>query len=293
MKPIHILWLASLCLTACAREQNEHTSEVEPATEVTLTHPVHGHILQETIFSATTVYQNKTSLSAPVSSFITEVRVKPGTRVKAGQLLYRLESKEQRALGHDGKDIEIKAGQDGIILDVLAQTESYVSEGTTLCVLADAGSLVFEINVPYEQREQAQAGSHCTLELPDGTCLMATVQSPLATMHIVSQSERVVAVANAPFLPEGLNVKAVFTSRSTSREVMLLPKTAVQSDETLTAHWIMLLADDSTAVKIPVTIGCSTADSIEILSPILSSQDRIIRTGGYGLKDKARVTMNQ
>lgn len=84
MKPIHILWLASLCLTACAREQNEHTSEAEPATEVTLTHPVHGHILQETIFSATAVYQNKTSLSAPVSSFITEVRVKPGTRVKAG-----------------------------------------------------------------------------------------------------------------------------------------------------------------------------------------------------------------
>ena len=222
-----------------------------------------------------------------------ETRVKPGTRVQAGQVLYRLQSKEQHALRNNGKEIEIKAERDGIVLDVQAQPGSYALEGTVFCTLVEAASLVFEINVPYEQRTVAKAGNHCTLELPDGTRLTATVQSPLAVMNTASQSERVVAIADAPFLPEGMNVKAVFTSRSTSEGITVLPKSAVQSDETLTDHWVMQLATDSTAVKVPVNIGNCTADSIEILSPSLSSQDCIIATGGYGLEDKARVTVIQ
>lgn len=74
---------------------------------------------------------------------------------------------------------------------------------------------------------------------------------------------------------------------------MLLPKSAVHSDETLKEYWIMRLSDDSTAVMVPVKTGFSTADSIEILSPALSPQDRIILTGGYGLADGARITVSR
>lgn len=111
---------------------------------------------------------------------------------------------------------------------VQAQAGDYLTEGTTLCTLADSESLVFEINVPYEQRKYARSGSRCTLELPDGTRLRATVQAPLATMDEVSQSEKVIATAaDAPFLPEGMNVKAVFTSATPTEAVLLLPKSAV------------------------------------------------------------------
>lgn len=90
-----------------------------------------------------------------------------------------------------------------------------------------------------------------------------------------------------------MNVKAVFTSRSVSGSVTVLPKSAVQSDEAQTEHWVMRLTNDSTAVKVPVSVGNSTTDSIEILSPTFSPKDRIIATGGYGLEDKARVTVIQ
>lgn len=46
-----------------------------------------------------------------------------------------------------------------------------------------------------------------------------------------------------------MNVKAVFISGSTTDSAMLLPKSAVQSDETLTSYWVMKLIDDSTAIK--------------------------------------------
>lgn len=242
---------------------------------------------------ATSVYQNKATVSAPVPSFVTDVLVKPGTRVRAGEVLYRLESKEQHALGTAGKAIEIKAAHAGTVLDAPAQEGCYAPEGSVLCTIAEAGSLAFEINVPYGQKKHAGYGKGCILELPDGTRLNATVKYPLATMDKFTQSEKVIAFASVPFLPEGMNVKAIFLSEDAPGTVMLLPKSAVHSDETLKEYWIMRLSDDSTAVMVPVKTGFSTADSIEILSPALSPQDRIILTGGYGLADGARITVSR
>ena len=212
-----------------------------------------------------------------------------GKRVKAGELLYRLESKEQHALGQHSTPIEIRAARPGILIDVQAQTGSYVTEGMALCTTAEAGSLVFEINVPYEQLEPVQGGSRCILELPDGKRFRAAMQATLATMDEVSQSEKI--VATAPFLPEGMNVKAVFISASTTDSAMLLPKSAVQSDETLTSYCVMKLIDDSTAIKVPVEAGNSTADSIEVRGR-LTPADRIILTGGYALPDSSKIIIS-
>ena len=113
-------------------------------------------------------------------------------------------------------------------------------------------------------------------------------------MDIASQSEQIIARAKASFLPEGLNVKALFTTNSTSASKdMVLPKSAVQSDETLTEHWIMKLSADSTAVKVPVEVVRSNAAEVEIKSGTVSLQDNIILTGGYGLEEGARVTTNK
>lgn len=294
MKYQIVLLSLIVSLSGCGQRDasNGNIRKEMPGTAVTLTHAAFGRIEKEVIFSATTVYQNKSVVGAPIPAFITEALVQPGSRVKAGETLYRVESKEQHALGNGSYAvIPIKAERDGIVLDVQQQAGSYVTEGTVLCTVAEIESLVFEIHVPYEQQRYAHRGSKCRLELPDGTRLAATVQAPLATMNTASQSERVIARAKAPFLPEGMNVKAVFSESDSSSEGMILPKSAVQSDETLTKYWVMKLADDSTAVRVPVAIGNSDASEIEIESDALSPQDRIILTGGYGLEEGARVVV--
>ena len=296
MKYQIILLSLIVSLSGCGQREasNGNIREEEPKTAVTLTHAAFGRIEKEIIFSATTVYQNKSVVGAPIPAFITEALVRPGSRVKAGETLYRIESKEQHALGNGSHAvIPIKAERDGIVLDVQQQAGSYVTEGTVLCSVAEIESLVFEIHVPYEQQRYAHSGSKCMLELPDGTRLAATVHTSLATMNTVSQSERVIARAKAPFLPEGMNVKAVFSVSDSSSERMILPKSTVQSNETLTEYWVMKLADDSTAVREPVAIGNSNASEIEIESDALSPQDRIILTGGYGLEDGAKVVVTK
>ncbi len=296
MKYQIVLLSLIVSLSGCGQRSasNGNIQEEKPGTAVTLTHATFGKIEKEIILSAITTYQNKSMVCAPIPAFITEVLVQPGSRVKAGETLYRIESKEQHALRESARVvIPIKAERDGIVLNVLQQAGSYVTEGTLLCSVAEAGSLIFEINVPYEQQRYAHNGSKCMLELPDGTRLTATVHAPLATMNTVSQSERIVARAKAPFLPEGMNVKAVFTENDSSPKGLILPKSAVQSDETLTQHWVMKLADDSTAVRVPVEVGNSNVSEIEIRSDALSPQDRIILTGGYGLEDGAKVVVTK
>ena len=235
-------------------------------------------------------------MAAPIPGFIIEAFVQPGTRVGAGELLYKLESKEHHALGTEGEGgiVPIRATRGGVVLDVQQQAGSYVTEGSTLCTIADARSLVFAINVPYEQRRYVRKGNICSLLLPDDTRLKATIQSPLATMDVASQSEQVIARARAPFLPEGLNVKALFTvSCSVDRSGMILQKSAVQSDDTMTTFWVMALKNDSTAVKVPVTVVRSNATEVEIASGSVTPQDRIVLTGGYGLENGARVIISK
>lgn len=296
MKYQIVLLSLIVSLSGCGQRDasNGNIRKEMSGTAVTLTHAAFGRIEKEVIFSATTVYQNKSVVGAPIPAFITEALVQPGSRVKAGETLYRIESKEQHALGNGSHAvIPVKAERDGIVLDVQQQAGSYVTEGTVLCTVAEIESLVFEIHVPYEQQRYAHRGSKCRLELPDGTRLAATVQAPLATMNTASQSERVIARAKAPFLPEGMHVKAVFSESGSSSEGMILPKSAVQSDETLTKYWVMKLSDDSTAVRVPVAVGNSNASEIEIESDALSPQDRIILTGGYGLEEGARVVVTK
>ena len=70
---------------------------------------------------------------------------------------------------------------------------------------------------------------------------------------------------------------------------MTLPKAAVLSDEVQNQFWIMKMINDSIAVKVPVKKGMETNDNVEIVSPPLSSTDKILLTGNYGLPDTAKV----
>lgn len=283
----------AICLVACNQNAEVGSAASEPSTAVTLTRVSYGNIRNDMVLSATTAYLNKSVVAAPIAGYVVKVHVRTGDRVKAGQPLFDLESKEQHALASPGmRPITIRAGEDGVVLDVRQQADNYAAEGTALCSLAEENSFVFLLNVPYEQSAHAVAGKACTLVLPDDTRLAATIGRALAVMNAESQSRPVMAYADAPFLPEGMSVKALLPVDETAEQMMILPKRAVQSDETLTGHWVMKLLNDSTAVKVPVEIGDSNADSVEVRGD-LTPDDRIVLTGGYALADSSRIVIHE
>jgi len=93
-------------------------------------------------------------------------------------------------------------------------------------------------------------------------------------------------------IPENLIAK-VRIARTIRNNTVSLPRPAVLTNETQSEFWIMKMTDSSTAVKVPVKKGIETGDRVEILSPPLTPNDKILLSGNYGLPDTAKVIINQ
>ena len=72
MKYQIVLLLLIVSLGGCGQRgtSNGNMQEEKPGTAVTLTHTAFGKIEKEIILSATTMYQNKSVVSAPIPAFI-------------------------------------------------------------------------------------------------------------------------------------------------------------------------------------------------------------------------------
>ena len=55
----------------------------------------------------------------------------------------------------------------------------------------------------------------------------------------------------------------------------------------------MKMINDSVAVKVPVQKGIENGDHVQILSPTMFAEDRILLTGNYGLSDTAKVIIEK
>src|SRR5574344_1027652 len=217
-KEIIILAASAFLLLSCSSNKTD-TSNIKSHAAVTITRICYGTIPNEIQLTGTTVYEDKSTITAPIQAYISNAYIQPGSRVSRNKILYILESKQPRALGNDTSIptsgyIPLKASSSGVVTSVMQQTGSYVPEGTPLCTIANLNSMVFELNVPYEQHRYVSPGKHCVIVLPDNTHLDATIGTSLASMNINSQVQQIVARAKAPFLPEGMTVKVIINTGS-------------------------------------------------------------------------------
>jgi multidrug efflux pump subunit AcrA (membrane-fusion protein) len=300
MKRIAIPFL--LLLAACHGGAPADEAGPAPRAQVQAVQVSTQNLTQYRTFPATSVYPRKSIVTAPVAGYVTGVKVRLGDRVTAGQLLFTLETKERRALGNSIQRIDpslkgfglvtVKAPSPGIISVLsIQQPGDYLLEGAALCTVAESSQLVFQLNLPYEYHALAQGRPACTIVLPDSTRLAGTVQAPLASVS-PGQSEIYLVKPDQPpgVIPENLIVQVRLT-QTKQPNAQTLPATCVLADETLHDFWVMKLVNDSTAVKVPVTLGVQNPDEIEIKSPIFGPNDRILSTGNYGLADTAKVKL--
>jgi hypothetical protein len=293
-----------LALSACNKSTPPDEHPIAARVTVETTGLQYGTISDELTFFANTLYLRRNVVTAPIPAFITKVMVRLGETVKQGQILYQLETKERRAMGNQQVSadsslsafgmIVVRASASGIISTLdKQQLGDYVLEGTQLCTIAENGALAFSVNVPYEFTEYAKAGMKCILELPDSTRYPATFTAPLTTMNPLAQTQSILAKSEAHiFLPENLIVK-IMVNKSTGAKHQVLPRTSILSDEMLKNFWVMKLANDTMAVKVPVTLGNRNHQQVEVLSPTFNAKDQFLVSGNYGLPDTAYVKINQ
>jgi biotin carboxyl carrier protein len=295
--------LVLLTLISCS-SNNKPTEETvsKVTTPVTVTSVTTGSISKVINLTATSSYLKKNMVRSSSTGYITKTYDTIGDFVKAGNPLFLVKTKEAEALSNFNKinpeftfsgDLTIKAPTSGIITEMTKQTNDYVADGDQLCVIAEQSSLVFLLNVPFEQNKHAQPGTKCEILLPDSTHIQGTITSKLSALDAVSQTQSFIVKPHTNMqLPENLTA-FVQLSESTSANTQVTDKNCVLTDETMENFWVMKLINDSVAVKIPVKTGIVTDKQVEIISPVFDKNDRLLNAGNYGLPDTARINIIQ
>lgn len=303
MRCLFFLLVAVLPL-ACQPAAEAPEAELTPHAQVSVSKVSIKAMSEQVHLTASSVYLQRNVITAPVPAFITGVFIKLGDHVKKGMLLYTLETKERRAIGNqqissdttlsDFGRLVVRAPADGVISTLdKQQTGDYVLEGNPLCTIAESGNLAFQLNVPYEYHQYVTTHTLCTITLPDKRSFPAEITTPLSAMNTLAQTETYLVKPSAPvYLPENLIATVSLNTRH-KNDAQVVPRSAVQADETLEHFWVMKLINDSIAVRTAVQTGMQNDEQVEIVSPVFSGTDRIISSGAYGLADTAFINIQQ
>ncbi len=304
MKIAYIITFVLLVLVACKSKTPEAAApEPDDRTPVTITSPETGLLEEYLDLNATSTFQIKNLVKSNANGYLQTVNIRPGTFVQRGQVLFVVKTKEAANLGNVLTELDsslhfsglnsIRATTSGYVTQLNYQTGDYVQDGEQLASIADRSSFAFLLDLPFELRSYLTGNRKVQLQLPDASKLTGTISTSLPTVDLVAQTQSIIIrVDGQQNLPENL-IATVHLLKTARRNAVSLPKTAILTDETQSEFWIMQMQDDTVAIKVPIKKGLETTDRVEILSPLLHANDRILLTGNYGLPDTARVVISQ
>ena len=297
-KSIFFLILIPVCFVSC-KKNIVAEKVIDASIPVTITTIDTIGIENYIELNATATYLVKNSIKANTTGYLSSVNVAINDFVNNGAILFSIKTRESKVLGNTinkidptlsfGGAIKVRSNTSGVVTMINVQQGDYVQDGDPLLTINDSNSFALVLSMPFELKKYVAVGEHLNVTLPDGSSRVATVQKFSPNVDATSQTQDVVLKMNGnQDIPENLIVKVRINKTANSQRISL-PKAAVLSDETETNFWIMKLINSNTAIKTPIVKGIQTEDRIEIISPVLTSQDKILVTGNYGVGDTIQV----
>lgn len=297
-KSILFFIVIALFFISC-KNNNEAEKVIDASVPVTLTTIDTSSIQSFIDLNATATYLVKNVIKANATGYLNSVNVVSNDYVSKGAALFSIKTREAKVLGNTinkidpslnfGGAIKVRANINGFVTSVNVQQGDYVQDGDPLVSINDSNSFAIVLSLPYEFKKYVSINEELTVILPDSTLVKAKVQKYMPSVDATSQTQSVILkVIGKHDIPENLIVKVRINKSSNSKTVSL-PKAAVLSNETETDFWIMKMINNNTAIKIPIKKGVETPDKVEILTPILTAEDKILLSGNYGVADTIKV----
>ena len=295
--------IALSSILACKNNVKEDTAEATAVigTPVTLTSPLTGNMKEEVELNAVSAFLLKTNVKSNTNGYLQIVNASLGKLVHKGDDLFVIKTKEASVLENSTHNmdsslhfkgvIHVKAPGTGYITQINYQAGDYVQDGEVIATITDTKSFVFLLDLPYELKPYLSSNKQIQLKLPDASSLNGIIESPLPTVDPVAQTQRyIIRVNNSQNIPENLIAKVSLVKQAKSNTISVA-KEAVLSNEIQTEFWIMKLLDSNTAIRVDIKKGIENNNSVEVMEPKLSVNDKIVLTGHYGLSDTAKVVI--
>ena len=297
-----ILMIVCFFISSCKKADEPVEEKGARGIEVVAGNPVSRKMIEYITLNGNTIYQKQEIVRGTFPGFIDKSYKNVGDRVKQGDLLFMIKTKEADAAGNVSATstdkpfnglVKINARTDGVMIELDHQTGDYIADGEQLAIVVDPASLRIALEVPYANAKSVSASTAYVIQLPDGKDFGAHVSQTVPSMDPANQTMRYILVPNTVLnLPANLNVGVKIPSK-VSESAVALPASAIMTNETQTEFWIMKIINDSTAIKLPVSRGIESDSMVQITEPALSLTDKFVLQGAFGLPDTASVAIQR
>jgi len=177
----------------------------------------------------------------------------------------------------------------GVVADRSVYPGEMPPSGTPIISIIDISQIVARANVPVKEASSVHVGRPARITGPDGDLAgKVTVVSPSVDPNTTTVEVWVQVANPGERLKPGGTVRVAIIAE-TIQNTMVVPATALlNSDEG--GQKVMVVTKDSVAHERKVSVGVRQGDRLQILSG-LQEGDQVVTSGGLGLEDKAKVTI--
>ncbi len=185
----------------------------------------------------------------------------------------------------------ITAPISGVVADRSVYPGEMAASGTPLISIIDVSQVVARANVPVKDAMFIKVGRPARLTGPDGDIPgTVTVVSPAVDPTTTTVQVWVKADNPEEKLKPGATIRVAIIAE-TIQDTMVVPATALlNGDEG--GQKVMVIDKDSVAHEHMVSVGVRQGDRVQIVSGV-SEGDQVVTSGGLGLDDKAKVTIQK
>jgi biotin carboxyl carrier protein len=254
---------------------------------------------------------------APGACLVQSVLARVGDRVRAGQAVAWLETRESAATLHgaelmvqqahdstsraearravmlarrDAVRISVAAPRAGIVVRRSVEPGSQVADAGEILAIVPTELIVFEARVPGLDRPRLKPGQSATIVVPGFPAITASLQRILPTADSVAQSALVWLAPNRVGPLPGLQGFGTATiTIGAMRSAAAIPDSAVVEDDLTGETRVAVVGPGSLALWTRVTLGSGAGGWRELKAPALGVGTRVIIEGQRGLPDSTRV----
>lgn len=186
---------------------------------------------------------------------------------------------------------QLRSPINGIVADRPIYPGEMPTAGVPMISIVDISQVVARANIPVKEASAIQVGKPARITGPDGDLAgKVTVVSPAVDPNTTTVEVWVQVANPGEKLKPGANVHVAIIAETIQDTIVVPASALLNADDG--GQKVMVVSSDSVAHERRISVGVRQGDRVQIVSG-LQEGDQVVTSGGLGLDDKAKVTIQQ